>query len=387
MANLTKNGRLDEERRAGSYLFNDNRLKLGLFGINCSGSAAITTAPEALKVNWPNEIRIASEADRIGLEALIPIARWKGFGGPSNFNGTNFETYTWAAGLGAVTRRVSVFATSHVPTVHPIVAAKQGVTIDHISDGRFGLNVVCGWFQPEFDMFGTTMQPLEDRYTYAAEWLDVLLKLWTEPGEFNHEGRYFNIKGGFSEPKPLQQPYPPIMNAGGSPVAQQFSAKYSDVAFLLLRDHGFEGIKRQVDDYRKLAWEKFKRDIQLWSYGYVVLRPTEQEAKDYLHYYVVEKGDDAAVDNLIAVQSQQANTLRNVELYEQFKYHFKAGWGGVPMVGTADQVVDQLRLVERAGINGMLLTFVDYDEGMRQMGEQIIPRLEQAGLRMPVTAP
>jgi FMNH2-dependent dimethyl sulfone monooxygenase len=378
---------LDEQRRACNYLFNDNRLKLGVFGINCSGGGAITTAPEALKVNWPNELRLAAEADRIGLEAVIPIARWKGFGGTSNFNGINFETYTWAAGLSALTRRTAIFATSHVPTVHPIVAAKQAVTIDHISGGRFGLNVVCGWFQPEFDMFGITMQSLEDRYGYAAEWLDVLLKLWTEPEEFDHHGRYFNIKGGFSEPKPIQKPYPPIMNAGGSPVAQQFSARYSDLAFLLLRDHTYEGIKRQVDDYRKLAQESFGRYIQLWSYGYVVIRPTEKEAKDYLHYYVVEKGDNEAVDNLIRVQSQLANTLRSVELYEHFKFHFKAGWGGVPMVGTADQVADILILLQSAGINGMLMTFLDYDEGLLEVAESIIPRLEQAGLRAPVGPP
>jgi len=119
----------------------------------------------------------------------------------------------------------------------------------------------------------------------------------------------------------------------------------------------------------------------------VVIRPTEKEAKDYLHYYVVEKGDNEAVDNLIRVQSQLANTLRSVELYEHFKFHFKAGWGGVPMVGTADQVADILILLQSAGINGMLMTFLDYDEGLLEVAESIIPRLEQAGLRAPVGPP
>jgi alkanesulfonate monooxygenase SsuD/methylene tetrahydromethanopterin reductase-like flavin-dependent oxidoreductase (luciferase family) len=60
-------------------------------------------------------------ADRAGIEALVPVARWKGFGGKTNFHGTCCETYTWAAGLAAATRQVAVFSTSHVPTVHPIV--------------------------------------------------------------------------------------------------------------------------------------------------------------------------------------------------------------------------------------------------------------------------
>ena len=75
----------------------------------------------------------------MGFEMLVPIARWRGFGGTTDFNGICFETYTWAAGLAAATERIMVFSTSHVPTVHPIVAAKQCVTVDHISNGRFGL--------------------------------------------------------------------------------------------------------------------------------------------------------------------------------------------------------------------------------------------------------
>jgi hypothetical protein len=59
----------------------------------------------------------------------VPVARWKGFGGATNFNGTCYETLTWAAGMGAVTNHASIFCTTHVPTIHPIVAAKQCTTV------------------------------------------------------------------------------------------------------------------------------------------------------------------------------------------------------------------------------------------------------------------
>ena len=87
-------------------------------------------------------------------EALVPVGRWRGFGGVTNFNGPGFEAFSWAAGIGASTKYSSVFATSHVPTVHPIMAAKQCTTIDHITGGRFTLNVVTGWHKPEIEMFG-----------------------------------------------------------------------------------------------------------------------------------------------------------------------------------------------------------------------------------------
>jgi dimethylsulfone monooxygenase len=121
-------------------------------------------------------VDIAVMADRAGIEALVPVARWKGFGGKTNFNGTCFETYTWAAGLAAATRQAAVFSTSHVPTIHPIVAAKQATTIDHISNGRFALTVVCGGYEPECWMFGTPVMEHDALYAYATEWLEIILR-------------------------------------------------------------------------------------------------------------------------------------------------------------------------------------------------------------------
>jgi Luciferase-like monooxygenase len=110
-----------------------NKLKLDLFGVNVSNGCAITTVEGRHEVSWPNSLAIARTADRHGYEAMVPVARWRGFGGESNFNGTNFETYTWAAGLGQATENICVLTTSHVPTIHPIVAAKQATTVE---DGR-----------------------------------------------------------------------------------------------------------------------------------------------------------------------------------------------------------------------------------------------------------
>jgi dimethylsulfone monooxygenase len=124
----------DDTRAATNPLLtSDNRFKLGIFGPNVSNGCAMTLAEGRLETSWPNTRAICKMADRAGLEALVPVARWKGFGGATNFNGSCFETYTWAAGIAEATERSAVFSTSHVPTVHPIMAAKQATTIDHIS--------------------------------------------------------------------------------------------------------------------------------------------------------------------------------------------------------------------------------------------------------------
>src|SRR6516225_1307243 len=127
---------MHDDRRRLNALYSDNRLKLGVFGANVSNGCAATTAPGHLEMNWPNSRDIVTLADLAGFEAVVPVARWKGFGGKTNFNGTCFETLAWAAGMGAVTNHASIFCTTHVPTIHPIVAAKQCTTVDHLTSGR-----------------------------------------------------------------------------------------------------------------------------------------------------------------------------------------------------------------------------------------------------------
>src|SRR5713226_3880437 len=82
-------------------LYGPNRLKLGVFGANLGSGCTATLAEGTLDATWPATLEIAQLADEAGIEAMVPVARWKGFGGPTNFNGDSFETYTWAAGLGA----------------------------------------------------------------------------------------------------------------------------------------------------------------------------------------------------------------------------------------------------------------------------------------------
>ncbi len=135
-------------------ILDGNAFKLGLFGSNCSGGLAFTTLPERWDASWDNNLRLAQLAEASGIECLVPVARWKGFGGVTNVNATALETITWACGLLAHTQHMTVFGTVHVPMIHPIVAAKQIATSDHIGRGRFGVNIVCGWNQDEFEMFG-----------------------------------------------------------------------------------------------------------------------------------------------------------------------------------------------------------------------------------------
>jgi len=116
-----------------------NRFKLAVFGSNCSGGRAATTVPERWQNTFADNIRLAQMADAAGLEALVPIGRWKGYGGDTDYQGATWETVAWACGLLAKTERLTVFGTVHAPLIPPLIAAKEFVTADHIGEGRFGL--------------------------------------------------------------------------------------------------------------------------------------------------------------------------------------------------------------------------------------------------------
>src|ERR1700757_5017221 len=154
-------------------MYSANTLQVGVFGANCSSARTATTVPERWSASWPDCLALARLADDAGIDFILPIGRWKGYGGETDFHGSTLETVTWAAGLLAATERMTVFGTVHAPLFHPVIAAKEFVTADHIGEGRFGLNLVCGWNEDEFDMFGVTMREHATRYDFAQEWLDA----------------------------------------------------------------------------------------------------------------------------------------------------------------------------------------------------------------------
>jgi alkanesulfonate monooxygenase SsuD/methylene tetrahydromethanopterin reductase-like flavin-dependent oxidoreductase (luciferase family) len=369
-----------QTRNETNPLYNTNKLKLGTFGTNVSGGCSITTAPEALETTWDNTLDIAQAADRLGLEAFVPVARWKGFGGESNFNGTCYETYTWAAGIAQATKNAAVFTTSHVPTVHPIMAAKQAVTVDHISRGRFALNIVCGWFAPELEMFGAPIMEHDTRYDYAAEWIEIMKLLWTREEEFDYEGKFLHVKKGFAQPKPVQRPFPPLMNAGSSGKGREFAAKYADMVFVSVSTSPLDDIKALIASYKELARREYGREIQVWSNAHITQRDTMEEAEKVWRYFVVEKGDDAALDQLMGVQRSQSQRLLT-QIEEQRRLLLKGGWGGHKLVGTPDHIVEGMKKLSDIGFDGVLLSWLDYKDGIARWEKDVAPRLVQAGLR------
>src|ERR1700761_8335571 len=241
--------------RERAAMYNDNALKIGLFGANCSSGRSATTVPERWSASWPDCLRLAKMADAAGIDFMLPIGRWKGYGGETDFHGTTLETITWAASLLGATDQITVFGTVHAPLFHPLIAAKAMVTTDHVGQGRFGLNIVCGWNDGEFEMFGVEQREHEQRYAYAQEWTEVLKAAWAEPDDFDYNGVFFKLKGVRAFPKPHGGSRPLIMNAGSSGAGQAFAMRNCDAFFTAtdMSRKSVEATARRVTEVKEAA--------------------------------------------------------------------------------------------------------------------------------------
>lgn len=383
MTNIHTNGKsavsTDDRTKASTdapLLNSENAFKLAVFGANVSGGCAVTSAEGTIAVDWSETKRIAQAADAAGLDAMVPVARWKGPGGAVNFNDRSFETFTWAAAVAAVTERLQVLATIHVPTAHPLRIAKEIATVDHISGGRFGLNIVAGWNEPEFAMFGVPQLPHDERYAVAAEWVSVIKRLWNED-IFDYEGKYFCGKGVHCSPRPVQSPGPLIMSAGASGAGLAFAAEHANINFIMAEDIAAHAAK--ADMARRTARDEYNREIAVMGMGYVVCADTEKDAEAYFDYYVNQKGDWEGAAKMMGVAAT------NVEAMDMSTKSaltsMVAGYAAQPLVGTPEQIADGILQMSRAGLNGCTLSWVNYEEGIAQYREQILPLLIQAGLR------
>jgi FMNH2-dependent dimethyl sulfone monooxygenase len=354
--------------------------RLGIFSANCSSGLAVTRVPERWSGNWRDNLRLAQLADEAGIDFLLPIARWIGYGGDTNFHGGVLEPVSWAAGLLAAIKRITVFSTVHTAFNHPVVSAKQLVTNDHIGNGRAGVNIVAGWNKPEYEALGANLpQDHDSRYALAQEWWDIVHKIWTTDGSFDWHGRFWQLKNVEGMPKPVDGPIP-VLNAGSSAQGRGFAARNANFAFTIAAGaHDGARIVRQITEQ---ANTEFHRSLGVFTLGYVVCRATHDEAEEFHRYYGEEHADWDAVDNLMALQGLHAQSF-TADMLRSFRGRFAAGHGSIPLVGTPDEVADGIESLARAGFAGMTVAFVDYTGELPYFVQEVIPRLEAKGIRLP----
>lgn len=364
--------------RERSPLFRDH-FKLALFASNMRGGLAITNAPDRHEPTWESNVRLVKMLDDNGYEAFINVAQWKGFGGDGYWDAC-LEPCMLSAGLAALTKHTVLVTTMQATSTTPYFMAKQIATLDNISGGRAALNVVAGWRPEESALFDAPWLEHEDRYHHLTEWVEIAKAVWTNDEPIDYAGKWFHTKGAIGLPKPVQAPYPPLINAAQSSRGRQFASKHADIMFVTSDD--LETGAAQVREVRELA-HGHGREVQVLNSVTIVSAPTEKEAQEDWDYHVVKHGDRVAGKNAMdllfgntQIWSQDSDIWAGMD-------RFLGGLGTMPIIGTPEQVVEVLRQMAAAGYDGTSLSFFDFEKGLRQFTDDILPLMEQAGLRKP----
>jgi len=363
-----------------NQLFNDNPLKLGIFGINAIN--AQTVAPDGWHPSWSDVVAAAKAADDAGFEAIVPIARWKGYveGKPDHRTNDVFDTFSFAAAIGQVTTHATIFSTVHASLVHPLMMAKLGSTIDHITGGRWALNIVGGWNRPEFDMFGIELRDHQARYDFLAEWLDAVREIWTADDEVNWNTTNFHMKAAISRPKPIQRPTPPIMNAGYSPAGRNFTANNSDIGFVMITGPDHARWHTQVDELKELG-RQASRDLKVWTAAHIVQAPSQEEALRHIDEYIVRHADYECIDAHVKTLVAESKGLDEAAI-AMYRRQVAIGFGYI-LPGSPEFIADELQAMTEAGYDGVLLGWHNFVDGIAQFRTDVLPLLEQRKLRKP----
>jgi FMNH2-dependent dimethyl sulfone monooxygenase len=359
-----------------------NALMLGLFLPLQEGAWSPSTWRRGTSWTFEYNAECAVRADELGFDLVFGLAQWLGkggYGGAMRFRENAADPLLVTAGLAPLTRNVILISTVHILYGwHPLHLAKFAASLDHMSRGRWGLNVVTGYKRSEYEMFG--LEPIEHdlRYAMADEFSTLMQRLWRADENVTVEGRWWRIRNGFVAPKPVHGSVI-MVNAASSGAGLEYAARHSDLIFVTSPaganlDRACEALPAHNARIKALA-RAHGREVKTIINPHVICRETEKEAWAQ-HGAILEHQDPVAADNFHATFAggDQAS----------WRAATRDDWvigGNVHVVGSPEQVVDGLARLHAAGCDGVQVNFYDYLPDLELFGARVLPLMKQAGLR------
>lgn len=359
-------------------------LLLGLFLPIQAGGWSASTLERTTDWRWEYNRDLVLKAEALGFDLVFALSQWLpkgGYGGV--FDGNALDSFQTTAALTSITRRILLISTIHVlyGPLHPLHLAKWGATLDHISGGRWGINVVTGHREVEHRAFGTEQIEHDRRYELAAEFVDVLQRLWREDEPLSFSGRSsWKLQDAYVTPKP-RYARPLLVSATGSDAGIAYAARHSDVVFIT--SPGASDFASAIEvlpahaERVKAAARGVGRRVRTLLNPMVISRETESETRAY-YEAIVARQDFRTPDGFQSLKSD-AHAWRGREGVDPPSR--RAIGGNIEVVGTPEQIVEQLVRLRRAGIDGLQLSFFDFKPDLEFFGDRILPLMKQAGLR------
>lgn len=339
---------------------------------NVSGGLVVSKIEQRTDWSYDYNRRLAQLAERSGFDYALSQVRYLASYGAEN----QHESTSFSLALLLATERLKVIAAVHPGFWHPGVLAKLGATADILSNGRFAVNVVSGWFKGEFTALGEPWLEHDERYRRSEEFIRSLRGIWTEPA-FQFAGDFYRFRGYDLKPKPISKPHPEIFQGGNSTAARKMAGRVSDWYFMNGNSlAGFDEQVREVSAYAAAAG----RRVRFGANAFVVARETEEEARAVVSE-IIAKADTEAVHAFGEAVKQAGKSTSdgkgmwagsNFDDLVQYNDGFRTG-----LVGSYQQVAEKIVAIKRIGVDLVLAGFLHYLEDVESFGKHVLPRVRE----------
>jgi len=343
---------------------------LGIFTPMANGGWILSNNAPTLDGSYAYNREVARLAESFGYDFVMSMAKWRGYGGPRRHWQSTLDASLLMAAVAEATSRVKVWTTIHTLLQNPAVAAKMIATLDHISGGRAGLNIVTGSYKDEFGQMGAWREGVDhdQRYDLATEWIQCIKRLWSEPS-VTHEGTYFQLRDCQSDPKPLSLPRPFLVCAGLSERGMRFTAEEADAIFLTGKDNA--GMKENSLKMKEMA-SRHGRRLRTYTYITLVLGESDEKAQAAACHYRAGFDEEAFRGMMRAYGFLDAELGKENDFVAASRSAFMTPY----LIGSPKSVSEQLTsLLEEAQLDGAMLIFPDYLAGMTLFAEGAMPQV------------
>jgi alkanesulfonate monooxygenase SsuD/methylene tetrahydromethanopterin reductase-like flavin-dependent oxidoreductase (luciferase family) len=344
----------------------------------------LSNFPTSNSWKFDYNLDIVQKAEAAGFEIAFSRMQWLPKGG---YDGeASLDAFIALGAMAAATRKILLISTIHVlyGPLHPLHLAKYGATLDHISKGRWGINIVTGHRAIEHQMFGWNRIEHDKRYEMAGELFDVVNSLWGETENITYGGKVspWKLENAFITPKP-HYGRPVLVNATGSPAGIDFAVKYSDLVFITSPtgadiQSALESLPAHIATIKDAA-KAAGRPIKVLINPIIVSRNTAEETQAYLQNIVDGQGEDTKGRKDFKKYDSDAHAWRGPNGVRKTGYNLGAN---VEVIGTPKEVVEQLAALHRTGIDGVQLGFYDWVVDFDHFLANILSLLKEAGLRV-----
>jgi FMNH2-dependent dimethyl sulfone monooxygenase len=316
--------------------------------------------PGRVDAQFEHSLALLQAADDVGFDLVLFAERHLG---------NDISAWLLASAVGTRLTRIRPLVAVHPGLWDPVMVGKLAASLDRMCKGRMALNIVNGWFDEEFRMFGGTVLQGEDRYRRTIEFIDILRGLWTNE-KFSYDGQFYKLDNGQLLLKPASPSLPEIYSVSRSDRGRDFIAERCDWWFVDIPktaetiDETVRGIEEAIADMDRRT-RRTGRKVRYAFNPFVALGRNQDEALN------------ATVKQILAFEPNP--DVRKVE--RQMLPATKAG-----MVGSPEAVLRQLRRFENLGVELVLCKMISTVDNVRRIAEDVIAPMRGSASQAVVNA-